>query len=312
METWQKSGSCPKGTVPIRRILKEDLLRAASLDRFGRKPAERLMNSTNFDSPKSIGIDLVVLDRTAALLMATGSNYIGAEADINVWNPKVELPDDFTTAQIWAKARNGIDFESIEAGWVVNPKLYGDTTTRLFAYWTKDSYRSTGCFDLTCSGFVQTGTQIALGAPVRSVSSESGQQYIFDAGIFLDESGNWWLKILHNVPIGYWPAELFDSLKYRATVVEWGGQVFSSKVKSNSPHTGTGMGSGDFANGTAGHSCFMLNVRVMDYSMQLKYPENVTAATEEPNCYSVLNNVGQGTDPVFYFGGPGRRPPYCP
>jgi len=36
-QTWQKSGSCPKGTIPIRRILREDLLRAASLDSFGQK-----------------------------------------------------------------------------------------------------------------------------------------------------------------------------------------------------------------------------------------------------------------------------------
>lgn len=36
-QIWRKSGSCPKGTVPIRRIRKRDLLRAASLERFGRK-----------------------------------------------------------------------------------------------------------------------------------------------------------------------------------------------------------------------------------------------------------------------------------
>lgn len=49
-----------------------------------------------------------------------GYNYIGAQADINVWNPKVDLPDDFTTAQIWLKAGNGLDFESVEAGWMVS------------------------------------------------------------------------------------------------------------------------------------------------------------------------------------------------
>lgn len=46
-QTWQKSGSCPKGTIPIRRILKKDLLRAASLNRFGIKPVALLNNSTN-------------------------------------------------------------------------------------------------------------------------------------------------------------------------------------------------------------------------------------------------------------------------
>jgi len=46
-QTWQKSGSCPKGTIPIRRIVKEDLLRAASLDNFGRKPPQQYENSTD-------------------------------------------------------------------------------------------------------------------------------------------------------------------------------------------------------------------------------------------------------------------------
>ena len=46
-QTWQKSGSCPEETVPIRRIRKEDLLRAVSLDRFGQKPPEVFVNSIN-------------------------------------------------------------------------------------------------------------------------------------------------------------------------------------------------------------------------------------------------------------------------
>lgn len=39
-----------------------------------------------------------------AHLVAYGYNFIGAQANINIWNPKTELPDDFTTAQIWLKA----------------------------------------------------------------------------------------------------------------------------------------------------------------------------------------------------------------
>lgn len=49
-----------------------------------------------------------------------GYNYIGAQADINLWNPHVDLPDDFTTAQMWLKAGGGPDFESVESGWVVS------------------------------------------------------------------------------------------------------------------------------------------------------------------------------------------------
>lgn len=60
----------------------------------------------------------------AAYLVTMGYNYIGSQADINVWNPSpnVDLSDDFTTAQIWLKAGNGPEyFESVESGWMVSP-----------------------------------------------------------------------------------------------------------------------------------------------------------------------------------------------
>jgi len=49
----------------------------------------------------------------------------------------------------------------------------------------KDSYKSTGCFDLTCSGFVQTSNTVALGGGINPISSDSGTQYELNIGIFL-------------------------------------------------------------------------------------------------------------------------------
>lgn len=115
----------------------------------------------------------------------------------------------------------------------------------------------------------------------------------------------------NSIPIGYWPAELFNSLKQSAILVQWGGQVFSSKVKK-SPHTGTGMGSGEFADGEFGHACFMKNVMIKDYSLKLKYPDSIKVESQEPNCYNALNDVNYKEGPIFYFGGPGRRSPNCP
>lgn len=49
-QVWQKSGSCPKGTIPVRRIRKRELLKAPSIDEFGRKkPSFRKVNQ-NVDS----------------------------------------------------------------------------------------------------------------------------------------------------------------------------------------------------------------------------------------------------------------------
>ncbi|KAK7352521.1 hypothetical protein VNO80_17943 [Phaseolus coccineus] len=305
-QTWQKSGSCPKGTIPIRRIVKEDLLRVASLDNFGRKPPQLYENSTDQEN------GYVPENRSSAYLLAVGYNYIGAQADINLWNPKVAQTNEFTTAQIWLKNNNGPYFESVESGWTVNPKLYGDGATRFFAYWTRDSYRSTGCFDLTCSGFVQIG-QVVLGGTIGPISSFYGPQYDINIGMFLEpNSGNWYLKLKNNIPIGYWPAEILGSLRHSAIAVEWGGQVSSVNIRKKTPHTSTQMGSGEFANGRFQQSCFMRNIRIMDYSLQLKYPRDVTPIAQEPFCYTAINDVRPGIEPEFYFGGPGRDLPHCP
>ena len=48
-QNWQRSGSCPDGTIPIRRIRRRDLLRAASLERFGMKNPAPNSYSTNDD-----------------------------------------------------------------------------------------------------------------------------------------------------------------------------------------------------------------------------------------------------------------------
>lgn len=65
-----------------------------------------------------ISVQLLYLQ--SAVLITTGYSYIGAQGDINIWNPRVESPDEFTTAQIWLKGGPGDAFESVESGWVVS------------------------------------------------------------------------------------------------------------------------------------------------------------------------------------------------
>ncbi|KAE9603642.1 hypothetical protein Lal_00001604 [Lupinus albus] len=316
-QKWQKSGNCPKGTIPIRRIQREDLLRVSSVERFGMKPPQPFQKSTNDHNNHFLNLNSrAPQNRSAAYIATMGYNYIGAQADINVWNRNgcVKLPDDFTTAQIWLMTANGPHyFESIEAGWMVNPKFYGDNASRLFAYWTRDSHKSTGCFDLSCSGFVQTNNEVALGAAFQPVSSKNGTQYSLKFGLFLDtNTQNWWLKVKNTIPIGYWPAKILRNLRQSAIVVQWGGEVFSPNIEKK-PHTGTVMGSGEFASGLWGNSCYIKNITIMDYSLQLKPPEYVVTVADEPYCYSSLYfRDAYFGGPIFYFGGPGRNPPFCP
>ena len=48
-QIWHKSGSCPKGTIPIRTITRKELLRAASIEHFGREGPRSsfVANTTN-------------------------------------------------------------------------------------------------------------------------------------------------------------------------------------------------------------------------------------------------------------------------
>lgn len=49
-----------------------------------------------------------------------GDKYYGAKATINVWDPKIQQPNEFSLSQMWVLAGSfGQDLNSIEAGWQV-------------------------------------------------------------------------------------------------------------------------------------------------------------------------------------------------
>lgn len=92
----------------------------------------------------------------------------------------------------------------------VSPDLYGDKNPRFFTYWTvsivyslfllnirtiitsadifsiqsqTDAYQATGCYNLLCSGFVQTNNRVAIGAAISPKSYYNGRQ--FDIGLMV-------------------------------------------------------------------------------------------------------------------------------
>lgn len=46
-----------------------------------------------------------------------------------------------------------------------------------YYYLQSDAYQATGCYNLLCSGFVQTNNKIAIGAAISPTSSYSGGQF---------------------------------------------------------------------------------------------------------------------------------------
>jgi hypothetical protein len=48
-QMWHRNGKCPKDTIPIRRTKKEDVLRASSLRRYGKKRHRSTPNPMSVD-----------------------------------------------------------------------------------------------------------------------------------------------------------------------------------------------------------------------------------------------------------------------
>ncbi|KAJ1277143.1 hypothetical protein BS78_05G272000 [Paspalum vaginatum] len=158
IQTWHQNGQCPENTIPIRRTKEEDVLRAGSISMFGKKRPGSIPNHNSFEQSVASG-------HQWATASSSADRYYGTKATFNLWQPNIERSGDFSLTQLWIikGSYSGNDLNTIEAGWQVYPGMYGDRNPRLFIYWTRDAYQSTGCYNL-CSGFVQTNNQIAIGA----------------------------------------------------------------------------------------------------------------------------------------------------
>ncbi|KAJ7956207.1 Protein of Unknown Function (DUF239) [Quillaja saponaria] len=294
-QLWANSGeSCPEGTVPIRRTTEKDILRANSIYRYGRKPRRVRRDSTGNGHEH-------------AVVFANGDQYYGAKASLNVWTPRVNDQYEFSLSQIWVISGSfGNDLNTIEAGWQVSPELYGDNYPRFFTYWTTDAYQATGCYNLLCSGFIQTNNRIAIGAAISPRSSYNGRQ--FDIGLMVwkdPKHGHWWLEFGSGLLVGYWPAFLFSHLRSHASMIQFGGEIVNSR--SSGFHTSTQMGSGHFAEEGFRKASYFRNLQAVDWDNNLLPLTNLHQLADHSNCYDIRQGRNNVWGTYFYFGGPGRN-----
>ncbi|CAN6373653.1 unnamed protein product [Urochloa humidicola] len=305
-QTWHQNSKCPENTIPIRRTTEEDILRASSVGSYGKKMSSRSI--PNFFSIGNLDPN-VTIGHQHAVASAQEDKYYGTNATIYLWQPMIERANDFSLAQLWITGGPYATsyLNTIEAGWHVSQKLYGDNNTRLFIYWTCDGYNKTGCYNLRCPGFIQTKNQIAIGGSISPVSIYGGSQY--DINIFIrkdPKDGNWWLQV-DNYVLGYWPSSILSYLADNASNITWGGEVYSH----DAGQTLTQMGSGHFPEEGLGRAAYIKNIQVVDSSNNIKSPKGVHLIAKQPNCYNVQsgNNSDWGT--YIYYGGPGKNP-NCP
>ncbi|RHN41653.1 putative neprosin [Medicago truncatula] len=280
-QLWSLSGeSCPEGTIPIRRVTEQDLLRANSISKFGSKLVDGVYREYAYGS-------------------VNGDGYTGAKANLNVWSPKTENKDEYSLAKISLSSQSG---ETVE----VYENLYKDRLSRLFIYWTADKDGKTGCYNLLCSGFIQTNRKIVIGGTLTASAINRNQ---FDVALKIWKDpfvANWWLEYGSGNVVGYWPSRLFNELKGEAYFAQFGGEVLN--LMRSGSHTTTQMGSGNFQSLGYRKSAYIRNMQV---SVNVKntwidLPDPNYAALR-PKCYSIRGAYSKKWGNYLYYGGPGHN-----
>ncbi|XP_027368487.1 uncharacterized protein LOC113874463 [Abrus precatorius] len=277
--------SCPTGTVPIRRTTKEDLIRAKSLFNY---------HMLTKDHPGTHGAEVILTSKT--------SSYTGVSGDTSLWNPKVEK-DQISAAYLWVQNGPVETNNRIVVGWHVAPQLYGDNATHVYAAWTSDNFKKTGCYNYHCPGFVQTDDQIHLGTRAEETSVYGGDIYEVSIAIIQDSmTKNWWLN-MENRSVGYFPAALFSNMA-KADQVGWGGRT-NTPAGTRSPP----MGSGAFPDNNFVHACYFRHVYFKNTTEESYGPQiyQTQTFTDKPECYGVeyYGDQGKDVDYSLQFGGPG-------
>ncbi|KAM7274044.1 hypothetical protein ACFE04_028708 [Oxalis oulophora] len=282
-QSWQLNGSCPEGTIPIKRTNESEILRVSNIEAFGKKKQATLPRPW-----LSQVLDDDLNDHEYAYGEVEGKKYYGTKATFNVWNPYVQGKEEFSLSQMWLVSKDRKI--TIEAGW------------------HKDGYAKTGCYNLQCPGFVQTNKKIVVGGTINHISTYGGRMYDITLHVWKDHrTKNWWLKF-GKENVGYWPASLFTFLPNNGMIVQWGGEIINDH-KHNRKHTRTQMGSGHFAYEGYGKASFIKNIKLVDASNILRDPTHIRARASKAGCYNVkvIDSSTTGWGKHMYFGGPGQN-----
>jgi hypothetical protein len=287
--------ACPPGSIPVRRVLLEDMSRTASVHQFQQKHPQGVTHP--FELPQADSL----LHRYVCA--SQQGPFQGGGSWLAVWQPKT-ADDQFSLSQQWFLGGSGRGLQTIEAGWQVYPDKYGHNRPVLFTYWTADGYGQTGCYNLEGPGFVQTSDRYVLGGALDDISIRGGPQVGFGLSWHRDPAtGHWWLYIDDGdgpTALGYFPRELFGNgpLSRQAGRAVFGGEVTGLP-------TSLEMGSGAAAAQGYPKAAFQKEIFVNPAAGGTHWATLVGQQTN-PRCYTLdLHNGSKkkGWDTYFFFGG---------
>ncbi|XP_055822250.1 uncharacterized protein LOC129890796 [Solanum dulcamara] len=300
---WSKDGGCPSGTVPIKRITKEDLIRQRDMPPL--EPAnfdDGFAGSNNNSEQKASYLPSYGYKRAIARTPKDpNTKFSGGGMATNLFNPHVE-------GKQHSACRLKIQKESdiLQVGWRVDPTLYGDNKTRLFVLSQTGKFH---CFNTLCPGFVYINTAIPLDMSFEDHISQRGvTKWEIAMYIYRDQAdGNWWVLLGPNYEqIGFWPRIIFNELTDFATNVDWGGVAYNPPGVPEPP-----MGSSYFPIENSTFDAYCRSIAVSNEEGDSVGIHNIVWRTDNVFAYKVLfKQLLEGSNNFTYvlYGGPGNSP----
>lgn len=288
---------CEDQTIPMSRITIEQLSRFQTLQQFfekGPNGAGHAHDPANVEPPATATHKYAYAQQSV--------DNLGPSTNLNVWRPHVytDLNEVFSLAQLWTVGTSTNPVQTAETGWQNYPALYGTQNSVLFIYWTADGYNHTGCYNLTCPGFVQTSSTVYLGSGFTHYSTVGGAQYEYRLEYYLYQ-GNWWLWA-GNTWAGYYPATIYGTgqLSKHSNLLQFGSESVGTTVW---PKEGSGL----FPRRGFRYAAYQRLLYHVDLSNTGVW-DSLTPMSPSPTCYAAGTPGYQTVGGVyFYFGGPGGR-----
>ncbi|TVU37016.1 hypothetical protein EJB05_18979 [Eragrostis curvula] len=289
-QEWHSSGSCPAGTIPIRRLPKNAIeSNITMMQPF--PPTSNTIVTDNSNSPRDEFAVAVGLDWP----------YHGASALLPSYRPaKIELRESSITC-IGIAA-------TVDTAWVMDHHpgdFPPDTTNQIVVGLMNDGAKRQRCYNLQCHGFVQTSNKIALGTSFidgGSSISYDGVPYVSMSIHKVSGQQQWWVSVNDTV-IGYFPHTLFPTFFPNSHVNQLGGIVHNSRP--HGMHTDTVMGNGRTPE-SGGSAVVKAYLAIAANGMDKK-DRPITFGATAPKCYDA---AVLGQDPAvpgynIAYGGPG-------
>ncbi|OVA00633.1 protein of unknown function DUF239 [Macleaya cordata] len=167
-------------------------------------------------------------------------HFLGTKGISTVAYPTVGHDGQFYRCKLWITGPEGTNQSSIQIGWEVFPKKYGDDMPHFFTFLTTDSYR-TICYHMECTGYIQV-SRIIVPSMIIYQSESAGSQFNIEISIQKErQTGNWWVRVGDEY-VGYWPKGVLPNVDF-AQNITWGCEDSEAYVPTmfdngHSPHEG--------------------------------------------------------------------------